>query len=118
MKYVLMIIVGLMLIAAPAVNAAEELIVKADSVEFKTDKNGKEYATLRFSKTTTTGRLTYNEQVLAIIPAWQTDALKVAKTIKPGQSVVMAGGWNSYNGNDSFKVKALSLDAGTAAAKR
>ncbi len=103
-------IVTFMFCATPA-RAAEELTVKAQSVEFKTDKNGKEYASIRFEHKVTTGRMSYNDTVIAIIPSWQADALKAAKSVKPGQTVTLAGSWNSYNGNDSFKVKALQVEA-------
>jgi len=97
------------LFSSTPARAAEEMTVKVSSIDFKADKNGKEYASIRFDKRVTTGRLTYTDSILAIIPSWQADALKAAKSVKPGQTITLAGNWNSYNGNDSFKVKALAL---------
>jgi hypothetical protein len=115
MKYAIVAILSIFLFCTMAI-AAEELTVKASTIEFKTDKNGKQYCTIRFERQVTTGRLTYKESTLAMIPSWQTEALTAAKAIKPGQTITMAGNWNSYNGNDSFKVKAL--EAGAAVAKK
>ena len=99
-------IVGFLFASTPA-RAAEEMTIKVGTIEFKADKNGKEYCSIRFDKQTTTGRLTYTDSIMAIVPSWQADALKVAKNVKPGQTITLAGNWNSFNGNDSFKVKAI-----------
>ena len=110
---VVLMIVGFLFCSTPA-RAADELIVKATSVEFKTDKNGKEYCAIRFDRTNKTAHLQYEDSVIAIIPSWQVEALKAAKSVKPGQMITMAGNWNTYNGNDSFKVKALQAEKAVA----
>jgi len=103
------------LFSSTPARAAEEMTISVKTIEFKTDKNGKEYCAIRFDRTANTAHLKYEDSVIAVIPSWQLDALKIAKTVKPGQSIVMAGNWNAYNGNDSFKVKAIGL---TAVAKK
>jgi hypothetical protein len=102
-------ILGFLFCSTPAL-AAEELTVKADGVEFKLDKNGKEYGIIRFSMERNTGKLKYTDSVIAVVPSWQADALKVLKSVKPGQQITMAGNWNTFNGSDSFKVKAVGID--------
>jgi len=99
------------LFASTPARAADEMTIKVNTIEFKIDKNGKEYATIRFDRKAETQHLKYEDSVIAVIPSWQAEALKVAKTVKPGQTIVMAGNWNAYNGNDSFKVKAIGLPA-------
>jgi len=103
------------LFASTPARAADEMTISVKTIEFKVDKNGKEYCAIRFDRTANTAHLKYEDSVIAVIPSWQLDALKIAKTVKPGQSIVMAGNWNAYNGNDSFKVKAIGL---TAVAKK
>ena len=103
------------LFSSTPARAAEEMTVKVSSIDFKADKNGKEYCSIRFDRKAETAHLKYENSVIAIIPSWQLGALKIAKTVKPGQTIVMAGNWNAYNGNDSFKVKAIGL---TAVAKK
>jgi len=109
-------IVAFMFCATPA-KAAEELAIKASTVEFKVDKNGKEYGMIRFDAKRKTGTLQYTESVLAVVPSWQTDALKTLKQVKPGQDIVIAGNWNTFNGNDSFKVKAIGISPTPTAKK-
>jgi hypothetical protein len=113
---VVMMIVCFLFCSTPA-RAADELTVKVNTIEFKNDKNGKEYCAIRFDRKVETQHLKYEDAVLAIIPSWQADALKTAKTVKPGQTIIMAGNWNAYNGSDSFKVKAIGLTTATTAKK-
>ena len=108
-----LMIVCFLFTSTPA-RAADEMTISVKTIEFKTDKNGKEYCAIRFDRKAETAHLKYEDSVIAVIPSWQLDALKIAKTVKPGQSIVIAGNWNAYNGNDSFKVKAIGLSGVTA----
>lgn len=111
----LFVIMALLLIAVTA-NAAEEMTLTAERIEFRQDKNGNEYAFLVFNslpKRSPSG-IVYNEQLTGTIPSWEKEALAQAKKIKPGTRVVLIADKRSWNGNDVLRVKAIHPAGGAA----
>ena len=110
MKRMILITLAILFVlnAIPAL-AAEEMTLTPNSVEFRKDKNGKEYAVLIFSSTKKSpSGMSYTESIVGTIPAWETSALTAAKSLKANQPAKFMVNKSQYNGNDTYRIVACA----------
>ena len=110
MKKLAFVALTLVALTAFTARAAEELVLTAERIEFRQDKNGNEYAFLVFGAQPrkSPGGLVYSEQLTGTIPSWEKEALAQAKKIKPGTKVILVADKRSWSGNEVLRIRAIT----------